>query len=126
LNKDGDCFRYIRATFSGLSDEKVKAGIFDGPQTRKLPKDPSFITSMSKIGKFIWKAFAAVVQNFLGNNKVENYKDIVKGLIFRFHHLGCNMSIKIHFLDSHLDKFPENLGNVSDEQGGRGSIKILR
>jgi len=29
------------------------------------------------------------------------------------------MSIKMHFLYSHLDKFPENLGDVSEEQGER-------
>jgi len=27
------------------------------------------------------------------------------------------MSLKIHFLDSHLDFFPDNLGTVSDEHG---------
>ncbi|KAI6651376.1 hypothetical protein LOD99_5343 [Oopsacas minuta] len=32
---------------------------------------------------------------------------------------GCNMSTKVHFLYSHLDKLPENLGAVSDEQGER-------
>jgi len=26
------------------------------------------------------------------------------------------MSLKVHFLDSHLDFIPENLGAVSDEQ----------
>ena len=29
------------------------------------------------------------------------------------------MSLKIHFLHSHLDFFPENLGDVSDEYGKR-------
>ena len=29
------------------------------------------------------------------------------------------MSIKVYFLLSHLDRFPENLGDVSDEQGER-------
>ncbi|KDR24014.1 hypothetical protein L798_07957, partial [Zootermopsis nevadensis] len=29
------------------------------------------------------------------------------------------MSLKIHFLHSHLDFFPRNLGDVSDEQGKR-------
>lgn len=29
------------------------------------------------------------------------------------------MSLKIHFLDSHLNFFPENLGAVSDEHGER-------
>ena len=31
--------------------------------------------------------------------------------------MGCNMSLKIHFLDSHLDFFPDNLGAVIDEHG---------
>ena len=31
--------------------------------------------------------------------------------------MGCRMSLKIHFLHTHLDFFPENLGAVSDEQG---------
>jgi hypothetical protein len=29
------------------------------------------------------------------------------------------MSLKIDFLHSHLDFFPENLGSTSDEQGER-------
>ena len=29
------------------------------------------------------------------------------------------MSIKLHYLHSHLTRFPENLGDVSDEQGER-------
>ena len=33
--------------------------------------------------------------------------------------MGCNMSLKIHFLDSHLDSFPDNLGAVSDKRGER-------
>ena len=36
-----------------------------------------------------------------------------------FRDLGCKMRIKVHFLFSHLDKFPDNLGAVSDEQGER-------
>jgi hypothetical protein len=33
--------------------------------------------------------------------------------------MGYNMSLKVHFLGSHLDFFPENLGAVSDEHGER-------
>jgi hypothetical protein len=29
------------------------------------------------------------------------------------------MSLKVHFLNAHLDYFPENLGAVSEEQGER-------
>ena len=33
--------------------------------------------------------------------------------------MGATMSIKLHFLYSNLDRFPENLGDLSDEQGER-------
>jgi hypothetical protein len=33
--------------------------------------------------------------------------------------LGCNMSLKLHFLHFHLDYFPGNLGDLSEEQGER-------
>jgi hypothetical protein len=40
-------------------------------------------------------------------------------MICRFRELGCRMSVKMHFLDSHLDYFPANLGAYSEEQGER-------
>ncbi|GBM06600.1 hypothetical protein AVEN_252851-1 [Araneus ventricosus] len=40
-------------------------------------------------------------------------------MIKRFKILGCSMSLKVHFLDSHLEYFLENLGAVSEEQGER-------
>ena len=39
LSKEGDCFRYLCAAFPELSEEKLKAGVFDGPQIRKMIKD---------------------------------------------------------------------------------------
>ena len=38
-------------------------------------------------------------------------------MLGNFRILGINVSIKVHFLHSHLDQFPKNLGDVSDEQG---------
>ena len=32
------------------------------------------------------------------------------------------MSIKVHYLQSHLDNFPNNCGDYSDEQGGGGGV----
>ena len=34
-----------------------------------------------------------------------------------FCQLGCKMSIKVHYFYSHLDHFPENLGDLNEEQG---------
>jgi hypothetical protein len=39
--------------------------------------------------------------------------------------LKSNMSTKLHFLHAHLDYFPENLGDVSDEHGERFHQDIL-
>ena len=33
--------------------------------------------------------------------------------------MGCQLSLKMHFLHSHLEFFPENVSVVSDEQGKR-------
>jgi hypothetical protein len=39
--------------------------------------------------------------------------------------MGCNMTLKIHFLESHLDFFPQNLSEVSDEHGERFHQDII-
>jgi hypothetical protein len=43
----------------------------------------------------------------------------VSDLLTAYKAMGCNMSLKLHFLHSHLDFFPENLGAVFDEHGER-------
>ncbi|GFX82409.1 uncharacterized protein TNCV_2870901 [Trichonephila clavipes] len=58
-------------------------------------------------------------QGFLGNKNDPNYKALVAELLQKYKILGCNMSVKVHFLHSHLDYFPENLGAVNEEQGER-------
>jgi hypothetical protein len=60
-----------------------------------------------------------LVHNFLGNNRADDFKNLVESLVKHYQELGCRMSLKLHFLDSHLDFFPENLGAVSDEHGER-------
>ena len=119
LDKDGDCFKYICDAFPGLSVEKKMVGVFDGPQIRKLLKDDQFLTSMNQLEANAWTSFVSVIKDFLGNHKAENYVELVDKMLENFKELNVNMSIKVHFLYSHLDKFPENLGSVSDEQGER-------
>ena len=40
-------------------------------------------------------------------------------LVKNYEKLGCMINLKLHFLDSHLDYFPENLGDCSEEQSER-------
>ena len=99
--------------------EKLKAGIFDGPQIRQLIRDPQFENSMKEAELEAWKAFVLVVKNFLGNNKARNLAKLFNNMLTPLRNLGCNMSVKMHYLFSHIDRFPEILGSVSDEHGER-------
>ncbi|GBM58967.1 hypothetical protein AVEN_230082-1 [Araneus ventricosus] len=56
--------------------------------------------------------------HFLGNKKAENYEDLVGDTLKCFRVIGCNISLKLRVLDSHLN-FPQNLGRISDEHGER-------
>ena len=123
LDKDGSCFSYLCHVFPGLSIGKLKGGIFDGPQVRQLIRDPEFQKSMIKLESEAWKAFVLVVKNFLGNNKTSNYEELIYNVLYAFKNLGRNMSIKMHLLFSHIDRFPENLA-LRVTSRGRGSIKI--
>ena len=119
LDKDGDFFQYICKRFPSPSNEKLKAGIFDGPQIRQLMGDQIFCDSMNEVELATWLSFVELVKNFLGNYRADNYKEIVNNMLRNFRILGINMSIKVHFLHSHQDRIPENLGDVSDAQGER-------
>jgi hypothetical protein len=39
--------------------------------------------------------------------------------------MGCRISLKVHILDAHLDKFKEDTAAYSEEQGGRFHQDIL-
>ena len=117
LDKDGYCFTYLCQAFPRLTMEKLKVGIFDGPQIQQLIRDPEFENSMNEVELEAWKAFVLVMKNFLGINKARNCAELVNNMLTAFRNLDCNMSVKMHYLFSHMDRFPENLGSVSDEQG---------
>ena len=105
-----------------LDHKKVKqseAGIFVGPEIRKLMLDDGFQMHLSAAELAAWESFKSVTKNFLGNFRHEQYARIVEDMLIAYQKMGCHMSLKIHFLHSHLDFFPPNLGDVSDEQGER-------
>lgn len=57
--------------------------------------------------------------NFLESHKDSDYKTLVATLLEKYQKLGCNMNIKLHFLDSNLNFLSENLGDFSEEQRER-------
>jgi len=64
---------------------------------------------MTTLEKNVCRSLTAVVENFLGNFKVLNYHDLLKQLINSYEQLGCNMSVQVHCLHSHVNYFSENL-----------------
>lgn len=95
------------------------SGILNGPQIRKLIQDKVFASKLNEVERRAWEGFKSICENFLGNNRSPNYVEVVHEFLNAYEKMECNMSIKIHFIHSHLDFFPENLGQMSDEQGER-------
>ena len=119
LNKEGNAFKYLAMRVPYISEAKLKAGIFVGPQIRELLSDQDFKSKMNSVEKHAWHVFEAFVSNFLGNNKSEESQDIVRNMIKTYEALGSRISVKIYFLNSHFDHFPANLGAFSEKQSKR-------
>ena len=94
LDKYGNCFNYTVKKFPGLSMEKLLAGIFDGPQIRKLIQDQAFTFHMTALESAAWCSYVSVVGEFLDNTKASNYQHIVDLMLRNFQSLGAKMSIK--------------------------------
>ena len=119
LHKNGAAFQHLSTVFPGLSAAKLKEGIFVGPQIQEELKDTDFeeLLNLKELGA--WEAFKSVCSGFLGNTCVPDYQACIEKLLKSYEDMGCRMSLKIHFLHSHLNFFPPNLGAVSDEHGER-------
>jgi len=109
----------VRNKFPNLSDKRIKEVILIGPLIRELMQEKQFDEDLNETERNAWLSFKRICKDFLGNHKAANYQDVVQELLTSYQSMGCNMSLKIHFLESHLNFFsPENLGEVSDEHGG--------
>jgi hypothetical protein len=78
-----------------------------------------FEDQLSEVERAAWKSFQNVTTHFLEYQEAENYCNMVADLVQSYKAMGCNTSLKVRFLDSHLDFLPENLGAVSPEHGER-------
>lgn len=127
LDKEGSALVYLKEIFPKLSQAKIKEGVFIGPDIRKLMKnDGDFIKTLKDTELKAWESVKDVCTNFLGKFRSEDYADRVTSMLKNLEVMGCNMSLKIHFLNDHLDFFPESLVDVSDEHGERFHQDISR
>ncbi|XP_076036895.1 uncharacterized protein LOC143022524 [Oratosquilla oratoria] len=125
LDKESPAFKFLQDVFPKLSAAKVEAGVFIGPQIKKVMECKEFPKKLTRTERAAWDSFVAVVLGFLGNHKAENYVELVETLVTNYGKMGCRMSLKVHILDAHLHKFKENMGAYSEEQGERFHQDIL-
>ena len=88
LPKEGDGFKYLANKFPAVSDAKLKAGVFVGPQICELLKDASFLEVLTSQEREAWKSFRNVVTGFLGNTKADDYRERVQCLLKAFEKVG--------------------------------------
>ncbi|KAK7792840.1 hypothetical protein R5R35_004415 [Gryllus longicercus] len=119
LPKDSDAFKSLKSIFPKLTAAKIDAGVFNGPQIRKLTENSAFSGMLTPVERRAWDATKKVIEDFLGNKRADNYQNVVSEMIAAYKEMKVNMSLKIHFLHNHLDYFPKNLGDFSDEHGER-------
>ena len=108
LHKNGAAFQHLSTVFPGLCS-----------QIQEVLKDTDFEELLNLKELRTWEAFKSVCSGFLGNTRVPDYQACIEKLLKSYEDMGCRMSLKIHFLHSHLNFFPPNLGAVSDEHGER-------
>jgi hypothetical protein len=86
-------FRYFTEKFSGISAAKIEEGVFHGTQIRKLFREKQFDRIFSCNEKRAWNDFRLLATNFDGNNKADNYNELVENLLLSYQKLGCGMSL---------------------------------
>lgn len=117
--ENSDAMNYLYAMFPKLTKFKIVEGFFVGPQIRKALHSDGFRTLLTRDQRNAWESFESVIDGFLGNHRSDNYRQLVAKMLDDFHKIGSHLPLKMHFLKSHLDYFPDNLGAFSDEQGER-------
>ena len=104
--RNGLAFSILCEKFPRLSTETIKAGVFIGPQIRQLFRNLQFDLALSDDEKPAWNAFRRVATAFLRNVKAIIFRKHVEDLITSYEKLGCNVSLKMHFLHSRFVSFP--------------------
>src|SRR6218665_20287 len=82
-------------------------------------RDDEFTSKLKPDELASWEVFVLVVKNSLGNQIAKNYAGLAEKMLMAYKFMGARMSLKSHFhvLNTHLDFFPTDLDNVSDEHG---------
>ena len=78
LDREGSWFAFLRERFPRISIEKLKVGIFEGPQIRELIKYPMFGKALRDAVLSTEQSLKSPVTNFLRTSGVRNTRGKLK------------------------------------------------
>ena len=119
MDQNSTGFVYMRNMFTRLSDAKIKEGVLSGPHIREL------IHKIWRPTKWSVKNRLEIIQkcnyqfSWVSSGRKVSWYDAWSCTVQSYKAVGYNTSVKMHFLDFHLDFSPEDLGTVSNEHGER-------
>lgn len=107
--------------FQSFVFSSFETGTVNGPDIRKLMKSRQFTRTLRGNALAGWKAIQEVIKNVLGKKREtpEKMKQLVAKMLSAFKKLGSSMTLKLHFLNNHLEEFLKQSPLESDEQGER-------
>lgn len=82
-------------------------------------KDQRFEGALSDLELVAWDCVKAVINNVLGIHRSDDWRIFIEDMLTAFHHINVRMSLKIHFLHCHPDRFNDQSPAESDEHGER-------
>ena len=105
--------------------QKQRVYIYRAPDQGTDARLKQFNEDLNETERNTWLSFKRICKDFSENHKAANHMHVVQNLLTSYKAMGCIMSLEIHFLEFHFDFFPENLGEVSDENVERFHQDIL-
>ena len=95
---------------------------------KKLIKEFEFLNSVNDLELRAWASLFLLRKKLRWQSPSRKQQIISENLLKSLQNIRANISIKVHFVHSHLDKFSDDCGDVSNEQGERfhQDIEIMK
>lgn len=106
LDKEFVAFKYLQDFFPELYATKFKAGVFVGPQIKKIIECKEFRYKLTRTDNAAWNSSVAV---FLASWRIPRLKTTWSLLVINYGKIVCRMSLEDHILNAHLNKIKKNI-----------------
>ena len=81
LDTEGEAFKHIQQLFPKLSEAKIKAGVYMGPEVKRLINSIDFPELLSEVERTAWMSFVyVVIMSFWANTEQKTSGNLLMGL----------------------------------------------